>query len=114
MRRLDEISLKPKDRQAVETLSGLLRRRFPVDRIILFGSKARGDDGPDSDIDLLVLTSRRLTAAERREMAQVVLDVELDLDVLVSKLVVPTDAWDHGLYQVLPIRREVERDGVAA
>jgi predicted nucleotidyltransferase len=114
MRRLNDIVLKPKDRQAVEILSGLLRERFPVDRVILFGSKARGDDGPDSDIDLLVLTSRLLTQDERREMAEVVLEVELRLDVLVSKLVVPSDSWDHGLYQALPIRREVEREGVAA
>ena len=26
------------------------------DRVILFGSRARGDFGPDSDVDLLVIT----------------------------------------------------------
>ena len=38
----------------------LVRRiveRFAPDKIILFGSLARGDAGPDSDIDLLVLFS---------------------------------------------------------
>ena len=25
------------------------------DRIILFGSRARGDEGPDSDLDLLIV-----------------------------------------------------------
>lgn len=29
--------------------------RFNPDKIILFGSHARGDAGPDSDIDLLIL-----------------------------------------------------------
>src|SRR5919197_4488873 len=29
--------------------------RFQPDRIILFGSQARGDAGPDSDVDLLVV-----------------------------------------------------------
>jgi predicted nucleotidyltransferase len=28
--------------------------RYHADRVRLFGSAARGDDGPDSDIDLLV------------------------------------------------------------
>ncbi|PXY21393.1 XRE family transcriptional regulator [Prauserella muralis] len=28
--------------------------RYPVDRVWVFGSVARGDDGPDSDLDLLV------------------------------------------------------------
>ena len=41
-------------------LDDLVRRiaeRFSPDKIILFGSRARGDAGPDSDIDLLVLFS---------------------------------------------------------
>ena len=29
-----------------------------IEEILLFGSVARGDDRPDSDIDLLVITSR--------------------------------------------------------
>ena len=29
-----------------------------IEVIILFGSEARGDDRPDSDIDILVITSR--------------------------------------------------------
>jgi uncharacterized protein len=114
MRRLDEIVLNPRDREAVEAVARILRDRFPVDRIVLYGSKARGDDGPDSDIDLLILTNRRLTAPERQEMSRVIFDVELRLEVIISKLVVPAEAWERGIYQALPIRREVEREGVAA
>lgn len=33
-----------------------LRRRIRVDRIVLFGSRARGDAGSDRDIDLLVVS----------------------------------------------------------
>ena len=32
-----------------------LVKQFDPDQIILFGSHARGDAGPDSDIDLLVV-----------------------------------------------------------
>jgi uncharacterized protein len=32
-----------------------LRDAYAPERIYLFGSKARGDDGPDSDYDLLVV-----------------------------------------------------------
>lgn len=40
-----------------------------VRRIILFGSRARGDAKPDSDLDLLVVT-REATASEQREYRQ--------------------------------------------
>jgi len=34
---------------------GQLVRAYAPERIYLFGSKARGDDGPDSDYDLLIV-----------------------------------------------------------
>jgi len=34
--------------------------------VILFGSKARGDDGPESGIDLLVITSKLSTLGSCR------------------------------------------------
>lgn len=37
-----------------EDLVGRIAERFSPDKIILFGSRARGDVGLDSDIDLLV------------------------------------------------------------
>ena len=38
------------------------------ERIILFGSVGRGDDGPDSDIDLMVVL-RELDYVQRRELS---------------------------------------------
>ncbi|MBF0109083.1 MAG: nucleotidyltransferase domain-containing protein [Magnetococcales bacterium] len=42
------------------------------DRIILFGSQARGDAGPDSDVDLLVIVSRHFSNAQRWQMMQTI------------------------------------------
>jgi predicted nucleotidyltransferase len=46
---------------------------FAPERVVLFGSVARGDDGPDSDIDLLVvlrkLEGRRHDAAVAMRLA---------------------------------------------
>ncbi|MSQ63593.1 MAG: hypothetical protein EXR33_07130 [Betaproteobacteria bacterium] len=41
-------------------------------------------------------------------------DIQLRYDVLLSPLVVPTTEWEAGLYSVLPLHREIERDGIAA
>jgi hypothetical protein len=34
--------------------------------------------------------------------------------VVISTLVLPADEWEAGPYRVLPIRLEIERQGVAA
>lgn len=114
MRTLKDIPLTDKDRQAIERAAAILRQQFPVERVILYGSKARGDDHAESDIDLLILTSRPVDHAEENRVVHALYVLELELGVLLTPLVVSTEEWDHGLYQVLPLHREVERDGIAA
>ena len=40
---------------AVDTMVALIAGAFEPERIILFGSRARGDAQPESDVDLLVV-----------------------------------------------------------
>ena len=112
MKALRDIGLSDRDRHAVEAAAEALRGHFPVERVILFGSKARRQDDAESDIDLLVLTSRPLTRREKHQVVEVLYPLQLDLEVVFSTLEVPRDDWEHGLYQVLPLRVEIERDGV--
>ena len=114
MKRLDQIPLKPGDLRAIEEAATVLRARLPVASVILFGSKARGDDDPESDIDLLVLTQRALSREEERLVIDLLFPLELKHDVVFSTLEIPVAEWNHGVYQVLPLRTEVDRDGVAA
>ena len=114
MKVLSDIKLKQKDRGAVEAAVRLLRQRFPVEQAILYGSKARGTDDEESDIDLLLLTSRELTWDERNAVTDALFDIQLDHDVVISTLIVPTWEWTEGRFAVLPIHEEITRDGVAA
>jgi hypothetical protein len=47
------LALVDTDRTALAATVATIRDRWPVERVILFGSKARGDDDSESDIDLL-------------------------------------------------------------
>ncbi len=114
MRTIDHVTLKGRDRAAIAAAVELLRRTFPVDRVILYGSKATGKDDIESDIDLLVLTSKSLSWRERNAMTDALFDIQLDHGVVISTLVISSAQWDAGRYSVLPIHAEVERYGVAA
>lgn len=114
MRTLADISLELTDRLAVEKAAGILRGRFPVTRVVLYGSKARGDDVAGSDIDLLVLTRRPVSYHEKEEMTEAVYPLELDLGAAISMLIMHEGKWDNGLCRVMSIHSEIERDGVAA
>ena|SRR3990172_12507456 len=114
MKTLAYITLRDNDRKAIEAAVKVLGQKFPVVQIVLYGSKARGTDDPESDIDLLVLTSRELTWQERDAVTDALFDVELDYNVVISTIVVSDREWSAGRYAVLPIHDEIERDGVAA
>jgi predicted nucleotidyltransferase len=68
----------------------------PGAKVILFGSRARGDARPDSDLDLLVIEPdevpkrRAETARLRRELRG--LEVALDVIVVSAK---HADEWGH-------------------
>jgi predicted nucleotidyltransferase len=112
MKTLDDIPLTDRERQAIREAKQLLTERWPVEEVILFGSKARCDSGPESDIDLLVLGADTSVARQGGAMRSALVPVQLAHDVAFDILAESRDAWHNGVYQVLAIRREVERDGV--
>ena len=70
-------------------LEEITRRILAVsnpERIILFGSKARGDVGPDSDLDLLVIKDEvDSTRAEAARIYQTLADLSVPIDVVVVR-----------------------------
>jgi predicted nucleotidyltransferase len=46
---------KPTVHALIDRIVKRIVKKFAPEKIILFGSQARGDTGPDSDIDLLVV-----------------------------------------------------------
>jgi predicted nucleotidyltransferase len=44
--------------EQIQSLAGRIAEEISPQRIILFGSHAQGNSGPDSDVDLLVITDR--------------------------------------------------------
>jgi len=114
LRKITEIKLSQKDRQGIEASVKLLKQQFPVEEVILFGSKARGTDDPESDIDLLVLTSYPLSWQECDKLTDALFNIELEYDVVISTLPISKDEWEKGHWTVFPIKDEIEKDGVAA
>jgi len=112
MRTVSQIQLSDSDRQAVEAAARLLKQSFPVCEVILFGSKARGEGGPGSDIDLLAVTTRKLDWNERGRMSYDLVELGLDHGVLIELLVEEREEWLDGIGRMLSIRNQIERDGV--
>jgi len=112
LRRFADLPLKPADRAAVLEAAEVLSSHFHLDRIVLYGSKARGDDDADSDIDLLILTSQPISVAEGFRFTELLQPVQHRHRCIISPLRLTSEEWYHGVYQVLGIRTEIDREGI--
>ena len=82
-------------RRVAEVFLGKLRGTYDVAQAIMFGSRARGDQRPDSDLDLvIVLKGRRGDFVDTKlDMAGFAFDVMMETGVLVH----PMPMWDDDL-----------------
>jgi predicted nucleotidyltransferase len=67
----------------IEELSRRIASEFRPQRIVLFGSHARGDASPDSDVDLLVVVPHEGTAVEKSVEIRLKLRPGFPLDLIV-------------------------------
>ena len=111
MKTLDEAKLAKIERDSIKEAARVLMAELPVTRVILFGSKARGDAEPDSDIDLLVLTSCPVTTQLRHEITHRLCDINLEHDVCLSRIAVSEEEWENGLIRYMSIHDNIEREG---
>jgi predicted nucleotidyltransferase len=111
MKSLDNVPLIKREQEAMNAAVGLLKNQFPVKRIILFGSKSRGDSSEYSDIDLLLITSQPLHWREEKAIVEALFDVGMKFDVIFSPLFASLEEWERGMFKEFPIYREIMEEG---
>ena len=75
--------------QIVQRIAKVVRPQ----KIILFGSAARGEMGPDSDLDILVVTDCKHRRNTARKIRRQLFGVGVPIDIIVAK---PEDLERYG------------------
>lgn len=100
------------DKAILEKFRALLVKRVGVHKIILFGSRARGDAQADSDMDLLVI----LHDAPTEEIEDYILDCAweagIDHSVVLVPIVYSREEWEKGPEQSSLLALAVQREGI--
>lgn len=90
-----------------------MREIEPAARIILYGSRARGDAAPDSDWDILVLLPGTVDTERDLAVSRRLYELEREMDVVLSTIVFSETDWDSALYRAMPFHTNVEQDSIA-
>jgi len=111
MKSFESASLMKNESDAIEAAIRMLKSKFSVSKVILFGSKARGDHDEHSDIDLLVVSYKLLHWKEEKAIVGALFDIGMEYNVIFSPLFTSVDEWENGMFREFPVYQEISRDG---
>ena len=94
--------------EQIQLLSDQIAREFQPERIILFGSYARGTAGPDSDVDLLVVM--HVEGSRRKKATEIDLSLS-DRKIPLDLLVVTPEQFDRDRDMIGTVIRPAAHEG---
>jgi predicted nucleotidyltransferase len=80
--------------------------------VILYGSRARGDNKRDSDWDVMILLNRKNVDKKVEQIFRHhLLDIELEIGVPISVFVYSKSDWE-GKYSITPLFKSIKKEGI--
>ena len=100
--------------KAVQALKQGLVNRFGTDvELRIFGSVARGDYREYSDIDILVVLPVPVDNAIEEQVFDMAYDIELEYGLVIGTIVYSKDFWYSDRAAVMPLFRNIQREGLS-
>lgn len=108
---MNTIELPDNERAALSELKRKLGERFELLDFCIFGSKARGEAVPDSDIDVMIEIEDYNPVSES-EIDDIVFKINLEHDCFISVVIFGRREIEEGPLGESPLYRVIEREGV--
>lgn len=82
-----------------------------IKKIILFGSKARGDYDENSDIDIAIIVSN-LDKEKKERILEEIINLEIDYNIPLSTLILSEDDFEMLKKRERRIVFDIEKEGI--
>ncbi len=94
-------------REAKERLS----QQIPVFDLRLFGSRARGDDTPESDLDIYIETVS-LSRQQHQIISDILWEIGFENGVVIAPIIFSREDIENGPLLASPIYKAIMREGI--
>jgi predicted nucleotidyltransferase len=96
----------------LENISKAIHTQDPKAQAYLFGSRARGDNKPDSDWDIIILVnSKTVTSEIEDKFRDVLYSIELESGQIIAAFIYPKLFWQKNL-KYSPLYKSVKKEGI--
>jgi predicted nucleotidyltransferase len=103
--------LSPRDQETAQDLKRKLLGITPLLNFVVYGSRARGDFSPDSDMDVY-LEVPEITPELRRNISELAWEVGFENGIVITTFVVTELDLAEGPTGANPLVKAVEEDGI--
>jgi uncharacterized protein len=103
--------MKSIDSHITSRIRFLIREIDPLAEVILYGSRARGDNHPESDWDILILVDARVDLDYERIFRHKLYDLELETGEAFSITVYNKTEW-RSRHWMTPLFKNVAIEGI--
>ena len=96
----------------LNNITSAIHEQDPSAQAFLFGSRARGDNKPDSDWDILILINNQIVTSDiENKFRDVLYNIELESGQIISTFIYPKSFWQKNL-RFSPLQKSVKKEGI--
>jgi hypothetical protein len=99
------------EKQILKTFKSLIMKRLRVHCVVLFGSRARGDADPDSDMDVLVVVDD-LTGELEDYISECAWQAGFEHGIVLVPVVFSGDEWENGPERYSLLAQAIGLEGI--
>mgnify|MGYP000013519786 CR=1 FL=1 len=103
--------MDPVDKKIVNRFASLVKEKLSVHSIELFGSRARGDADPDSDMDVLVVVND-LSPELEDYISECAWEAGFEYGIVLVPVVFTRDEWENGPERYSLLAEAIRAEGV--
>jgi predicted nucleotidyltransferase len=100
------------EKEILDTFKALVSKRVKLNKIILFGSRARGDAEASSDLDVVVIVEDGASDADREYVSDCAWEAGFEKGIVVVPVVFTHSEWESGPEHNSLLVQAVEQEGV--
>lgn len=104
--------MMPKEKEILKNFKDKISQRFPAAQVILFGSRARGDAGPQSDADVIVILKKFPSEEDREFISDSAWETGFPYGLVIVPVVFGLEEWETGPERFSLLAQAVQLEGV--
>jgi predicted nucleotidyltransferase len=107
------VPLNAIEKKILDTFKLLVSKKVSVYQMVLFGSRARGDAHPYSDMDILVVLDKITDDNDIDYVSDCAWEAGFEQGIVIVPIVFTKDEWEKGPERYSLLAQAVEKEGVS-